>query len=124
MKDSEDVSTIDLLDQIAAEREQFEKEEKEGEEYSIALNVISKAMLGRLSKTDMRVLHSIIATFSSFGEKDNFPINQTELADHMLMRQPNIARSLKKLLAAQMLTKLDNDNYQLLITELFDHRKK
>jgi len=69
-----------------------------------------------LSKTDMRIFHKILVDLR-FEESNDFPINQTELASSLLMQQPNMARSLKKLVAAQMLEKLENGNYRLLITK-------
>lgn len=113
MKDNKDQSTVDFLHDLDAD-------EKLYNEYSIAVNVISKAMLKGLSKTDLRIVHRIIVD-AKYEAYNDFPINQTKLADSIFMQQPNIARSIKKLLAAQMLKKLDNGNYQLLITKSYQY---
>ena len=109
MKDSADTNTIDFV-------EELEAAEQPQSEFSAALTVISKITLSGLSKTDVSVLHSIIVDVSFDGLND-FNLNQTKLAESMNMKQPNIARSVKKLVSARMLKKLDNGNYQLIITE-------
>lgn len=123
MKDINDQSTVDFLDDIDVDRAEYNDEQRLYAEYEIAVNVISKVMREGLSKTDMRILHKILAD-NKFDNSTNFPMNQTGLASALFMQQPNIARSLKKLIAAQMIQKLPNGNYQLLITLPFNYSKK
>ena len=83
-------------------------------DYTIAINLLTKIMRHELSKTDIYIFCKIIS-ITNRDEYDNFSINQTKLSNLVSKKQSNISRTLKKLIIAQMIKKLANGNYQLLI---------
>jgi predicted transcriptional regulator len=112
MKDNTDKSTVDYLQILQAQ----DDHEQSYREFNIVVNMISKIMLNSLSKTDMIILHKIL-THAQFEQCDSFTINQTTLAKSLNKHQSNIARTIKKLVAAEMLEKLNDGNYKFILTD-------
>ncbi len=77
-------------------------------EIQAIISFIGKFRNSSLSKVDVLVFHHILMVCAEFGKKKAFQINQTELAQRLCMKQPNISRSINKLLDEQLLIKNAN----------------
>jgi DNA-binding MarR family transcriptional regulator len=109
MKDHADKSTVDFLLTQDANEQSYR-------EYNITISLLAKIMLKNLAKTDMRILHRILFE-ATFERLDSFPINQTALAKALHKQQPNVARTIKKLVDAKLLEKLEGGNYRFILTD-------
>ena len=61
----------------------------------------------RLSPADMHVLNHLIMKYAEFEQRKAFVLNQTALAKDLSMKQPNVSRAVKNLVATGILVKQD-----------------
>ena len=63
----------------------------------------------KLSKADVLLLNHLMMKYAGFEQKKSFVINQSKIADDLALKQPNVSRSLKKLVASGLL-RLEGQN--------------
>lgn len=63
----------------------------------------------KLSKADVLLLNHLMMKYADFEQKKSFVINQSKIADDLALKQPNVSRSLKKLVASGLL-RLEGQN--------------
>ena len=81
------------------------------------LILLSNLVDANLSKTDIKILYQIL--FEALGndvdvQDDYFEINQSHIANLLDLKQPNINRSIKKMIDANILWKNSNGKYKLM----------
>jgi DNA-binding MarR family transcriptional regulator len=67
---------------------------------SIFINAMSNH---KLSKADILLLNYLMMKYAGFEQGKSFVINQSKIAENFALKQPNVSRSLKKLVASGLL---------------------
>ena len=63
----------------------------------------------KLSKADVLLLNHLMMKYAGFEQEKIFVINQSRIAEDLALKQPNVSRSLKKLVTSGLL-KLEGKN--------------
>lgn len=96
------------------------KVKNEKYDYSKTNQIISMTLdrIIQLSKTDIIILNSLIELKDH--DSDSILVNQSTIAKDLLLKQPNVARSVKKLIELKFLTKIDDNKYTIDFLEKFN----
>lgn len=80
------------------------------------MNFLWKIQYADLSKTDLVILHEILKQAKYENDEKEvvfFPINQKNIAEKLNMKQPNISRSISKMIKRRVLEKASENLYEL-----------
>jgi DNA-binding MarR family transcriptional regulator len=79
-----------------------------------AVSIFINAMNNhKLSKADVLLLNYLIMKYASFEQGKVFTINQSKIADDFALKQPNVSRSLKKLVASELLKQEGQNTFSI-----------
>lgn len=79
---------------------------------------ITLRLISQLSKTDILILNSLIDLKNY--DSDEILVNQSEIAKALFLKQPNVARSLKKLIELKFINKIEDNKYTIDFLEKFN----
>tara|TARA_R110001583_G_scaffold39890_1_gene127799 strand:+ start:20647 stop:21192 length:546 start_codon:yes stop_codon:yes gene_type:complete len=93
-------------------------------DYSNTNQIISMTLdrIIQLSKTDILILNSLIELKDH--DSDEIFVNQSGIARKLFLKQPNLARSLKKLIELKFITKIEDNKYTIDFLEKFNPYRK
>ncbi len=83
---------------------------------------LTLSLIEKLSKTDILILNSLI-DLKDYNS-DTILVNQSEIAEELLLKQPNVARSLKKLIELKFIGKIEDNKYTIDFLEKFNPYRK
>lgn len=90
-----------------------EKNERKSDDYFLTIAIVSKVIHSNVSKGDLKVLHHIMYSVADYKLDEKFELNHTVIARDIFSERPNVSRSIKKLLDAEILVKHDDNKYTI-----------
>lgn len=106
-------------EQLSFENEQIEKANYTKQYCGIGV-LLSQLLIAGLSKTDIQI-YQYLWFNKSENKNITFNINQVELSKKLGIQKPNISRSIKKLIATDILEKVSSKQFRFNIyKELYD----